>query len=150
MVDRVEASIVVGGTLSAADYAELCEIIAMERLSIDRDGRQFEPQNRIVGEPLTLYGEEVAWGEFETLEGWCRAHELAYVRWRGTNPSQWGAERVVFTGEGEPRSYAADDEDEVVVARETIVRLGSFEAIIAYFNAADFKVPPLMLEDDLV
>lgn len=148
MADRVSASIVVGGMISAPDYAELSEIIANEGLSIEWDGEAFEPEHRTVGEPLRLYAHEIAWGRFQTLEAWCVEKKLPFVRWSGAYAGQWGAERVVFTGEGEPISYAADEDDDVVIARGTVEKLGSLEAILAYFDAADAKRPPLVVEGD--
>lgn len=148
MADRVSASIVVGGMISAPDYAELSEIIANESLSIEWDGEAFEPEHRTIGEPLSLYAHEVPWGRFQTLEAWCVEKKLPFVRWSGAYAGQWGAERVVFTGEDEPISYAADEDDDVVIARGTVEKLGSLEAILAYFDAADAKLPPLVIEGE--
>lgn len=150
MADRVSALIVVGGTITAPDYAELAGIIADEGLSIEWDGEQFEPDHRTIGEPLSLYAHEVPWGRFEALEEWCVEKKLPFSRWSGAYGGQWGAERVVFAGEGEPTSYAADEDDYVVIGRGTVEKLGSIEAIIDYFDAADFTVPPLVLEEELV
>lgn len=148
MGDCVSASIELGGSLSAADYAELSDVIAGERLSIAWDGEPFEPHDRTVGEPLCLYAHEVAWGRFEMLETWCVEKNLPFTRWSGTYAGQWGAERVVFTGGGEPVSYATDEDDYVVIGRGSVENLGSVEAIVAYFDAADTRVPPLVVEGD--
>lgn len=148
MADRVSASIVLGGSLTATDYAELCEVIACERLSVEWDGEPFEPKHRAVGEPLRLYAHEVAWGRFETLEAWCVEKKLPFARWSGAYAGQLGAERVVFTGEGEPNSYAVDEEDCVVVDRQTVEKRGSIEAILTYFDAADAAIPPLAVEGE--
>jgi hypothetical protein len=51
----------------------------------------------------------------------------------------------VFTGDGAPVSFAAD-EDAVVINRGTVEKLASLDAIIAYFDAADVRVPPLVVE----
>ena len=88
---------------------------------------------------------EVAWGRFEQLEAFCVKNALPFSRWSGAYPSQWGAERVVFSGGGEPRSYAADEDDYILIGRCTAERLGSFAAIVAHFDAADFAVPPLVV-----
>lgn len=50
----------------------------------------------------------------------------------------------MFTGDGEPVSYAAM-EDFVVIGRRTAEALGSYDAILANFDAADFNVPPLII-----
>ena len=150
MVDRVSASIILGGIVSAADYAELSSILAAEDLSIEWDGERFAPYHRTVGSALRLYSHEVAWGRFDRLEAWCVEKNLPFARWCEASSGKWGGQRVVFTGDGEPEPYAADEEDYIVIPRQTIESLGSYEAVIAYFDAADFKIPPLIVEGDEV
>jgi hypothetical protein len=150
MADRVSASITVGGTLTKAQYLDLAEIIADEALSVEWDGDRFEPQHRKVGEPLSLYAHEIASGCFEDLESWCVDKGLPFVRCSGACPGQWGAERVVFIGTGKPASYAADEDDHIVIDRRTAEKLGSIEAIFAYFDEGDFAVPPLVVEDEAI
>ena len=148
MADRVSASIEIGGTLTSPANLELAEIIADEGLSIEWDGECFEPAHRTPGEPLRLFAHEVPWGRFDSLEAWCVAHAIPFSRWSGAYGGEWGAERVVFTGAGEPTSYAADEDDHVVIHRQTIERLDSFDAVIAHFDAADAQVPPLIVDGD--
>lgn len=148
MADRVSASIVLGGTISASEYAELADIIASEGLSTEWDGGRFDPTHRSIGEPLRLYAHDVAWGCLSLLETWCIDHKLPFSRWCGGCAGQWGPVRVVFKGEGEPTSYAADEEDSVVIGRQTAERLGSMAAIIAYFDAADAEIPAFAVEGD--
>ena len=144
MADRVSASITLGGTISPSAYTELADIIAAEGLSTEWDGEPFETEHRTEGEPLRLFAHEVAWGRFEELEAWCVEHGVPFSRWSGAYGGQWGAERVVFAGGGEPTSYAADEEYRVMIDRDAAERLGSIKAIRAHFDAADFVVPPLV------
>ncbi|TCM28128.1 MULTISPECIES: hypothetical protein [unclassified Novosphingobium] len=111
------------------------------------DGEPFEPQDHVWGQSLRLVAHEVAWGRFEALEARCRDLGLAYVRWYGGYCSDWGAGRVVFTGEGVPSGYTADEEDTVMMSRDLLQKLGSLEAALAWFAAADFAVPPLVVTD---
>jgi hypothetical protein len=148
MTDRVSASITLGGTLTASQYAELAEIIADEDLSLEWDGERFEPQHRTVGESLSLYAHEVAWGRFDNLESWCIRMGLPFARCSGAYFTEWGPERVVFTGRGEPTSYPTVEDDYVVIGRDAAEKLGSIAAILAYFDEADFVVPPLVVEGD--
>ncbi len=150
MANRVSASIRLGGTLSAAAYDELADIIIAERLSIDWDGEPFDPSHHTPGQPLALHAHEVVSGQFEELEERCVALKLPFVRLCDGYPGEWSPERVVFTGEGEPTSYPADEGGFVVMGRGTAEKLGSLEAIIAWFDAADFPVPPLIVEADPV
>ena len=136
----------VGRTLTEPHYVELARIIAAEGLSIECGGDQFEPEHRTVGESLSLYAHEVAWGRFEELEAWCVEKKLAFSRWSGSYGGEWTAERVVFTGDGDPQSYIADEDDRIVIDRGTVERLGSIAAILAYFDAADIASPPLTVQ----
>ena len=148
MADRVSASITLGGTVPASTYTELSVAIASEGLSTEWDGEPFQPDQRTDGEALRLFAHEVAWGRFEELESWCLQHRLPFARWSGAYGGQWGAERVVFTGEGEPVSYAVDEDDRVMIDRDTAQRLGSMEAILAHFDAANVVIAPLVVAEE--
>ncbi len=145
MADRVSASITIGGTLPRSLLPDLAALIAADGLSTEWDGEPFTPAQFPEGVPLELMAHEVAGGRFERLESWCVEHGLPFTRWSGAYCGQWGAERTVFTGAGEVRCYAADEDDYLLIGRCTAERLGSFEAILAHFAAGDFAVPPLSL-----
>jgi len=146
MADRVPASIELGGVIHAAAYAELVSVIQSEGLSVEWDGESFEPDHRTEGELLRLHAYEVAWGRFDALEAFCIGKGLPFVRWSGGYGGNFGPERLVFTGDGERNSYEANEDDEVVIGRYLVTELGSHEAVLAYFDAANFKVPPLVIE----
>ena len=145
MADRVSTSIVLGGIIDAAAFAELAELIGQEGLSTDWDGEPFTPEDIRPDEPLHFCAHEVAWGRFEDLENWCIARSLPFCRRSGAYGGEWNAERVVFTGSGAPRSFAADVDEHVMIDRDMAEHLGSMAAIRAYFDAADFAVPPLVI-----
>ncbi len=145
MVTRVSASITIGGSLSRRHLADFARLIADEALSTEWDGEPFELAQLSSDASLTLMAHEVAWGAFQRLEAFCVREGLPFARWSGGYSGQFGAERVVFTGSGEPQSYAADEDDYILMGRCTALRLGSMEAIIAHFDAADFAVPPLII-----
>jgi len=148
MAERVPASITIGGMIDAETFAELAEIIAGESLLVEWDGDPFEPHHRAIGEQLRLYAHEVAWGRFEFLESYCITQGLPFIRWSGGNSSLWGPERVVFRGTDEPERYAADEEDDIVLCRSLVRPLGSYAAILAYFDAAEFEPPALVVAGD--
>lgn len=149
MAERVSASIVIGGSVTMSAYTDLCTLIADEALSIEWDGELFEPHHRSAGAPLRLYAHEVAWGRFERLEAWCVENNLAFARWSGGYGGSWGPERVVFTGFGAPTSYIADEEDRILIDRATLEALGSLEAVIVHFDAAEAAIPALAIVDDV-
>jgi hypothetical protein len=148
MVDRVSASIEIGGTIASVDYTRLALLIGDEALSIQWDGEDFAPEHRQEGQSLRLYAHEVAWGRFDALEAFCVEQGLPFARWSGGCSGQWGSERVVFTGEGEPQPYPVDESDTVLIGRAAIKQHGSIEAVLAWFDAADFAIPPLEITDD--
>ena len=145
MADRVSASITIGGALPSALMPDLISLIEQQGLSTEWDGEAFTASDLTWNAALELMAHEVAWGRFEALEAFCVKNALPFSRWSGAYSGQWGAERVVYSGSGEPRSYAADEDDYILIGRCTAERLGSFAAIVAHFDAADFAVPPLVI-----
>ncbi len=121
----------------------MANLIVGEALSVGWDGPFFEPFTCPTGKPLILCGNDVAWGTFEALEAWCVTHKIAFVRWCDGYGCQWAAQRVVFTGAGQPAVFAASGDDDVMINEDTVKRLGSIPNIRAYFEAANFAVPPL-------
>lgn len=148
MADRVPASIRIGGTVSAAVYAELLHLIAFEGLSAEWGGAPFDPAARVAGEPLALFDESCAWGKIDNLEAFCIEKALPFLRWSGSYPGEWSPERLVFRGSGTVDSYMVDESDRVLLDRRLLNDSGSFEAALAYFDAAEFEVPPLVVEGD--
>lgn len=148
MADRVPASIHIGGEISTAVFAELLHIIAFEGLSPEWGGEPFDAKSRIVGEPLALFDESCAWGKIDNLEAFCVEHGLPFVRWSGSYPGEWSPERLIFRGSGTVDSYMVDESDRVLIDRRLLTGLGSIEAALAYFDAAEFEVPPLVVEGD--
>ena len=147
MADRVSASIMLGGTIAQADFAELADLIEQENLSIDWDEEPFQPDDFVSGTSLHLCAHEVAWEKFEEIEGWCEARSISFNRRSDAYGGEWNAERVVFTGSGKPRSFMANADGHIVIDRDIVDQLGLIEAIHAYFGAADFAVPPLIVRD---
>lgn len=148
MADRVPVTIALGGKVTDGLYSELARIIDLEGLSAEWDGPIFEPAHRTVGEALMLYAYEVAWGRLDALENFCIEHRLPFVRWSGSYPGQWSPERIVFRGDGETVAFMVDESDRVLIDRHDVAARGSIEAILAYFDAAEFIVPPLIVEGD--
>jgi len=148
MADRVPASILIVGEMSAALFADFLSAIAFEGLSAEWGGEPFTVDQRVVGEPLALFDESCAWGKIDHLEAFCVEHGLSFVRWSGSYPGEWSPERLVFRGSGTVDSYMIDESDRVLLDRRLLTELGSVEAALAYFDAAEFEVPPLVVEGD--
>ena len=154
MADRVTAQISIGGTLPASAIPGLIEAIQAEGFSTEYDGPPFEPDELVDGEALTLCAHEVAWGVFRDLELFCRTHRLAYSRWFGACSGAWGAGRSIYRGVEETREgeegvddYDASDDDQTLLGEQLARHLGSYEAIVAHFERANFTVPPFEIVD---
>lgn len=147
MADRVSVTIRIGGSLPRAKLAEFIAAIEFHALT-DWLGEHFH-LDRITGlEPLELGANEVAWGRLGDLEDFCVANELPFQRWCGSYPGSWEAERIMFDGTADPRSYTVTDNDIVVVTESEVRSLGSFEAVSAYLQSARLELPPLTIVDE--
>src|SRR3546814_13421318 len=120
MADRVPASIQIGGDISAAVFAELRHISAFEGLSPEWGGEPFEPESRVIGEPLALFDESCAWGKMDNLEAFCVEHGLHFVRWSGSYPGEWSPERLIFRGSGTVESSLVDEITQVLLNRRRL------------------------------
>lgn len=144
MVDRVSTSIVIGGTLPTAHVTTFTRLILDQGLSLEWDGEPFHPGQCTTGSPLVLMAHEVPLGQFDALEAFCIEQGLSFTRWC-EGCASWGAQRCIFTGQGEMSIFPVDEEDDVLIDRATVMQLGTMEAILAYLDAADFAVPPLVI-----
>ena len=148
MADRVSASIVIGGTVSSAQFARLLELIALYDLRLDWDGDVFTHDQLPTGDALRLYAYEVAWGNFEELEQYCCNEQIVYQRWSVACSGSFGAERIVYDGKAGPLNFAVDDDDNVLVYAQAIDQLGSMRAIRRYIAQAEIVIPPFAIAPD--
>jgi hypothetical protein len=145
MADRVSASITIGGTVTADQFAELTSMIIAHGLSTEWDGPAFTAEHYIAGQPLALYAHETPWSMFDDLEQYCCDHDIPYIRWSGGCAGSFGPERIVYDGRSGPLNYDVDEDDHVVVHAHTIAQLGSMRAIRRYLKAAEIILPPLVV-----
>lgn len=144
MADRVPVTIRLGGALPRGLLPAFLAILAAEALRGD-DGDDFDVAHIPTDAPIEFSEGEVSWGHFEQLEQFCLEHHLPFVRWCGSCPGAWDAERLVYDGTDEPISFIATDDDQVVISRAEARTLGSIAAIEAHFASAQFAVPPLTI-----
>lgn len=145
MAERSHASIIIGGKISAAEFATLIQLAKLEGLSIEWGGPELEAEHHTSGESLSLYAFEVVGAQFAALETWCVESGLPFSRWSAGYAGSWLAGRCVFRGVGECMEFATDDDGHVVASREVVDACGSMAALRAWFDAADFEVPPLVI-----
>lgn len=145
MADRASVAIRIGGSLSPAFLPALCAAIETDGACIDWEGTPFDPALLDQRASLYLAGYDVAWGQFEAIERFCVDYHLLFARWAGGASGAFGSERAVFDG-ARVRSFAASDDDEILISAETVRGLGSFAAVMAHFAAAELDIPPLRMD----
>lgn len=144
MSDRATAAIRIGGSLSLAFFPRFCAAIETDGACIDWEETPFDPALLDQEASLYLVGYDVALGRFEAIESFCVDHHLLFARWAGGASGSFGPERAVFDGT-RVRSFAASDDDEILISAETVRDLGSFAAVLAHHAAAELEIPPLRL-----
>lgn len=142
MADRASASIVIGGKVTPAQFAQLCLLFEHNDLRMEWDGEPFASAHLPQGEPLRLYAQETPWGMFDDLEQYCCNERISYLRWSGSCPGSFGAERIVYDGKSGPLNFSVDDDDHLVLHPQTIAGLGSMRAIRRYIADAKIELPP--------
>jgi hypothetical protein len=140
MGDRVSVSITIGGHLPATLVDDFVSLLQAERLSTEWGGEIFDRGQFPQDAPLTLFAHEVHNGEIADVEDFCCTNDLPFVRWSGASGS-FDAEIVIWTGQGERHSFAADDNQKIVLGEDEARQLGSYEAITAHFAEGAYEPP---------
>ena len=70
------------------------------------------------------------------------------MRNSGSCCGAFGPERVVFTGIGAAMQFDMTEGEDIVLARSMIRELGTIEAVDAWFDHAEFVVPPFTIVED--
>ena len=108
MVDRVAATIAIGGTLPSTLLETFVGLIEVEALAPERDGEPFTVADLPADGPLKLMASEVAWGEFRELESFCVEHRLPFARWHQSNCGSWGCRASCLHGRGRGAALRGD------------------------------------------
>lgn len=144
MADRVSVTIKIGGDLPQPLFPNFADLIQSYALRTFED-EDFDAAMVTGLGPLELAATEVAWGRLDDLEEFCVKNSLHFARWCDACPGTWEAERLVFDGHGEPRSYSATTNDSLVITSPEARDLGSIAAINAWFASGEPTIPPLRL-----
>jgi len=157
MADRVDATILIGGTVPADRIEDLLDVIQAERLGSDWEER-FGCRGALrrwldaAEGPVLLYGREVAAGEFEELQALCVEIGLTYVLTYDGYGAEWAPARRIWrpgdAGDGETCSLSGDGGRACVTAddlrHQAFADLDALEAYLKGFD--DPKAPSLVLE----
>lgn len=125
----------------------MLKIIANYGLSTEWDGPAFEETEIPLDGPLRLMAHEVAWGRFDDLECFCQTHGLPYVRTCDGFNGSWSAQKAIFDGTSNPRSYLVSQEGDILLPRSIFATFGSLAEIAAYYDEDAVTIPPLSIVD---
>jgi hypothetical protein len=147
MGEYVNASIRFGGKLPAEHADELLELINEKHL-----GPDWDPVGEVTREHLletAFYGDSrVNYGNLEELEAFCQKHGLWYEYECGSGPEWDGYTTVYNPVTGESHEFVGEQTKAITL--DQVKQLGSYEAVLAYF---DNTIPPFEIvgefpEDD--
>jgi hypothetical protein len=126
MSDRFPASLSIGGPVPRKIIPLLCQAIADQGVGLDWE-EGFEPKTEADlldaadGGVLTVTDAEANYGEMPELEGFCRAHDIAFDR-RSDARYEYDGECVLFrpgtAGESDHWFHASQDGNPLVPAEE--------------------------------
>ena len=159
MADRVDATITIGGPVPADRLEDLLDAIEADHLGSDWEER-FASRDDLRAflqdgaEGVTLYGREVASGEFVELQAFCLEVGLTHVLTYDGYGGQWGPARRIWRpgdpGDGLTCSLNADGGFACVTSDDIRhLELADMEAVLQHlelFN--DPHVPPLEISRD--
>lgn len=154
MADTCAANIRIGGQLWQHLYAAFLTAVEADRARLDYGGEWFSEERLPDNEPLQLFGREAIGGSFENVEAFCVVHRLPFIRWCEARAGDWDAERVAYSGEGEPLHFLATDGEEVAITASDIERFETIETLRAFLKSASPILPPFRIEaavpDDMI
>lgn len=139
MGEYIYAGIKFGGKLKREYADELLELVNDKGLTPDMCGGEATIDD--LNEQLA--SDSVNYGLLDELEAFGERHGLDYEYSYGSGPD-WDSGVVRYYGQTGMR-FETTGESGPSLNREAIEELGSYEAVIAYFNMAAAEVPPLEL-----
>jgi hypothetical protein len=152
--NRVSASIVIGRQAPAHLLDAFCQVIEDERLGPDW-GDSFDSRDELVAylrnglDGVDLFGTEVNGGEFDTLQGFCAEHGLAYRLTYDGYGGEWGPATRLHHADGTEETCSLDrDGGAACVSRDdlAILAFASLGELQAYLERFDrFRPGPLVI-----
>jgi hypothetical protein len=132
MADYVSAHITIGGGVRERLVPKLCDAICRQGVSLEWGEFDFCPESgadllracrKVAGaKVLRLYGDEVAYGNFDVLQEFLMDRKLPFDRWHESK-YEIPCELLVYRPDGELRFFLTDLEGRVVVRAEPLLEL---------------------------
>lgn len=136
MGEYIYAGIQFGGKLSKANAAKLLELVNDKGLTPDMCGGESTIDD--LGEQLA--SDSVNYGNLDDLEDFAKEHKLDYDYSYGSGPD-WDCGSVRYYADTGARFETTGESTSL--NRGMIEQLGSWEAVIDYFDKAGANLPPL-------
>ncbi|MFY8164595.1 MAG: hypothetical protein ACOVKC_10205, partial [Brevundimonas sp.] len=143
MGDRTDVRIEIGGKLPRALIPELVKAAESDGVSIDYGDEALTEAYVQDGDgPLILSGYEINYADLPTLQDFCRTHKLPYRKeWGAGDGYPAGGE--LMDAEGLATYGMTESGGDPALDAATIIKLGSYEAVMAVINRLIEPVPDL-------
>jgi hypothetical protein len=132
MADYVAAHITIGGGVRERLVPKLCDAICRQGVSLEWGEFDFCPESgedllkacrKIAGaKVLRLFGDEVAYGNFDLLQGFLLDRKLPFDRWHESK-YEIPCERMVYRPDRELRFFLTNLDGEIVMRAEPLAGL---------------------------
>lgn len=143
MGEYVNASIRFGGKLPAEKAPELIELLNEKRLSPDWGGSPVELEE--LRTESFFGGNDVNYGNLDELCSFAAENGLYYEYACDAGP-EWDSQRIFYNPEtGESREFIGENTEAITLTQ--IKQLGSYEAVLAYF---DTVLPPFEIVGEYI
>ena len=129
MADYVAAHITIGGLVSERLVSKLCDVVCRQGVSLDWGESDFCPKTaddlreacRLVAgaKVLRLYGDEVAYGNFDLLQEFLVNHGLPFDRWHESK-YEIPCELMIYRPGMDLRFFLTNLQGEIVVRAEPL------------------------------
>lgn len=150
MADRSPAQITIGGQIPLACIPALLRMIALDHALTLYSDEPVDEDHFMIGNVLELSIAQAVGGSAENTEDFCMNHGISFVRNSDGYPGSYDAQRLLFSGNGNPLYYTLSDDGEVVLNPLEFRALGSYEAVEAWFHAAEWTPDPISFDVAMV
>lgn len=142
MGERIGASIQFGGKLPRSKVEELMDLLNAEGLKADWND---DPAPHNLG---CDFGDgEVNYGNLDELKQFAAENSLSYEYWCDSG-SEWMAQTEVYLAEtGTSFDFIGGNGEQLFLSGEFIRTLGSYEAVLNYFDRSK-ELPPFEIVED--
>lgn len=150
MTDRSPAQITIGGQIPLASLPALISMIELDHALTSDKEEPVDEGHFLIGNVLELSIAQAVGGSAQNIEHFCMNHGISFARESDGCPGSYDAQRLLFAGQGHPRYYTLSDAGEAMLSPALFRALGSYDAIDAWFQAAEWTPEPISFDVTMV